>query len=118
MSHPSPAMSIWKTYDGRRYLDVRRMREICGARLSVLLESARSMFPASRRDCKRSGGCTASIASGPRRRRRNGMLEVTPLAQYSRAKPRRDGLQLDFAAVDEEEIRRAVRELAIALGEL
>lgn len=42
-------------------------------------------------------------------------VEVTPLSRYSRGPLTRDGLQLGFAAVDEAEIRRGVRELAAAL---
>jgi GntR family transcriptional regulator/MocR family aminotransferase len=42
-------------------------------------------------------------------------VEVTPLSQSSRRRLVRDGLQLGFAAVDEAEIRRGVRELAVAL---
>jgi len=42
-------------------------------------------------------------------------VEVTPLSRYSLRKVARHGLQLGFAAVDTKEIRRGVRELAIAL---
>ena len=43
-------------------------------------------------------------------------VEVTPLSRYSRGHPAREGLQLGFAAVDADEIRRGVRELAVALS--
>ena len=40
-------------------------------------------------------------------------VEVTPLGRYCRRRMSRQGLQLGFAAVDEHEIRRGVRELEI-----
>jgi GntR family transcriptional regulator/MocR family aminotransferase len=45
-------------------------------------------------------------------------VEVTPLSRYTRGKVARQGLQLGFAAVDWKEIRRGVRELAVALEEV
>jgi GntR family transcriptional regulator/MocR family aminotransferase len=42
-------------------------------------------------------------------------VEVTPLSRYSRKRMAQEGLQLGFAAVDAAEIRRGVRELAVAL---
>ena len=51
-------------------------------------------------------------------------IDVTPLSRYLRRGGRRrgggarHGLQLGFAAVDPEEIRRGVRDLAIALEEI
>jgi GntR family transcriptional regulator / MocR family aminotransferase len=45
-------------------------------------------------------------------------VEVTPLSRYfrgDRGRPAREGLQLGFAAVDAGEIRRGVRDLAVAL---
>jgi GntR family transcriptional regulator/MocR family aminotransferase len=42
-------------------------------------------------------------------------VEVTPLSRHSRMPMAREGLQLGFAAIDAQEIRRGVRELAIAL---
>jgi DNA-binding transcriptional MocR family regulator len=42
-------------------------------------------------------------------------VEVTPVSRSSRAPMARQGLQLGFAAVDRDEIRRGVRELAAAL---
>ncbi|HEV7672148.1 MAG TPA: PLP-dependent aminotransferase family protein [Thermoanaerobaculia bacterium] len=45
-------------------------------------------------------------------------VEVTPLSRYTRGKVVREGLQLGFAAVDPKEIRRGVRELAVALEEV
>jgi DNA-binding transcriptional MocR family regulator len=46
-------------------------------------------------------------------------VDVTPVDRYSQGKVVPDGLQLGFAALDVQEIRRGVRDLAIALeGEL
>jgi len=42
-------------------------------------------------------------------------VEVVPLSRYTRGRSAREGLELGFAAVDAREIRRGVRELAIAL---
>jgi len=42
-------------------------------------------------------------------------VEVTALIRYRQGAAVREGLQLGFAAVDSREIRRGVRELAIAL---
>ncbi|HEX6567141.1 MAG TPA: hypothetical protein VF020_22820, partial [Chthoniobacterales bacterium] len=42
-------------------------------------------------------------------------VEVIPLSWYDRGQPKRKGLQLGFAACMPNEIRRGVRELAIAL---
>jgi GntR family transcriptional regulator / MocR family aminotransferase len=42
-------------------------------------------------------------------------VDTIPLSWYNRGKMKREGLQLGFAAVDPREIRRGVRELAIAL---
>jgi len=42
-------------------------------------------------------------------------VDVTPLSRYSLRKGARHGLHRGFAAVDTREIRRGVRELAIAL---
>jgi GntR family transcriptional regulator/MocR family aminotransferase len=42
-------------------------------------------------------------------------VEVIPLSLLSRGRVAQEGLQLGFAAVDTSEIRRGVRELAVAL---
>jgi GntR family transcriptional regulator/MocR family aminotransferase len=101
---------------------VRRMRESYGARLAVLLESARKQLAGLlavspveaglqtvgwlERDID---GVTAAAAAA----RRN--LEVIPLSRYARPPIAREGLLLGFAAVDVPEIQRGVRELAMAL---
>jgi len=45
-------------------------------------------------------------------------VEVVPLSRYDRGQPKRKGLLLGFAASIPNEIRRGVRELAIALEEV
>ncbi len=110
---------------------IRRMREIYAERLSVLLEEAKTHL-AGRLDISnveaglqtvgwlRGGICgdmaeTAALARG---------VEVTPLGRYAQTpmpeKPEmpENGLLLGFAAVDVPEIRRGVRELALALDGL
>ena len=42
-------------------------------------------------------------------------VDVTPLSRYSRGRLARDGLLLGFAAMDNQEIRRGVADLAVAL---
>jgi GntR family transcriptional regulator/MocR family aminotransferase len=103
---------------------LRRMREIYGARLAVLLDSARRHLDGLLDVVDVEAGLqtfgwlrgidgqSAAKAAATRN------VEVTPLAQYSRGPLRRDGLQLGFAAVDEQEIRRGARELAAALRAL
>jgi GntR family transcriptional regulator/MocR family aminotransferase len=43
-------------------------------------------------------------------------VEVTPLSRYSRGRIARQGLQIGFAAVDVQELRRGVEQLARALA--
>jgi GntR family transcriptional regulator / MocR family aminotransferase len=45
-------------------------------------------------------------------------VEVTPLRAYGRGPMQREGLQLGFAAVNAQEIKRGVHQLAVALEEL
>jgi DNA-binding transcriptional MocR family regulator len=45
-------------------------------------------------------------------------VDVTPLSRYARGRMAREGLQLGFAAVDAQEIRCGVEELAVALDGL
>lgn len=102
---------------------LRRMREVYAARLAVLLRSARERLsdvldiseveaglqaPAWFR--RRIDGAAAATAAGQRG------LEVLPLSRFSSRPLARDGLLLGFAAIDEHEIRRGVKELAIALA--
>ena len=101
---------------------VRRMRQAYAERLAVLLESAQQslagLLEISELEaglqttgwlCGKVGGAAAAAAAARRR------VEVTPLSRYSRSPLAREGVVLGFAAVDVREIRRGVRELAIAL---
>jgi GntR family transcriptional regulator/MocR family aminotransferase len=101
---------------------LRRMRQIYAERLSVLLEDARvslhglleiSGVEAGLQTAgwlrEGIGGESAAAAAAKRK------VEVTPLSRYSLGGVGREGLQLGFAAVDTNEIRRGVRELAVAL---
>jgi GntR family transcriptional regulator/MocR family aminotransferase len=91
-------------------------------RLSVLLESARqglgglldiSSVEAGLQTvgwlCRGIDGESAAEAAAARD------VEVIPLSRYDRGRASQEGLQLGFAAVDADELRRGVRELAIAL---
>lgn len=101
---------------------LRRMREVYAERLSVLLECARhSLTGLLEISGVEAGLQTAAwlhrgldselVAAVAAERE----VEVTPLSRYSHGRMEREGLQLGFAAVDSKEIRRGVRELAIAL---
>jgi GntR family transcriptional regulator/MocR family aminotransferase len=101
---------------------LRRMRVVYAERLSVLLESARqgleglldiSSVEAGLQTvgwlCRGIDGESAAEAAAERD------VEVIPLSRYDCGRASQEGLQLGFAAVDPDEIRRGVRELAIAL---
>jgi GntR family transcriptional regulator / MocR family aminotransferase len=104
---------------------IRRMREVYAERLAVLLECARQslggLLEISSLEAGLQtvgwlrgglGGEAATAAAAKRD------VEVFPVSRYWRGKPKREGLQLGFAAVDAREIRRGVQELAIALDEM
>jgi GntR family transcriptional regulator/MocR family aminotransferase len=101
---------------------LRHMREVYAARSSALLESARQWLAGLLEIpdveaglqtvgwlCGGIDGESAARAAAARD------VEVTPLSHSSRGRLAREGVQLGFAAVDETEIRRGVRELAAAL---
>lgn len=101
---------------------LRQTREVYAARLAALLESASEQLAGLLEVSSVDAGLqtvgwlapgleaeTAARAAAARD------VEVTPLLRYSRLELPREGLQLGFAAVDEGEIRRGVRELATAL---
>jgi GntR family transcriptional regulator / MocR family aminotransferase len=108
---------------------IRRMREVYAERLSVLLEGARRHLDGlldligveaglQMAGWLRKGIDEGRVTAAAARRD----VDVTPLSTYVRTGRRvangaRPGLQLGFAAVDPEEIRRGVRELGIALEE-
>ena len=101
---------------------LRKMREVYAERLSVLLESARQRLTGLLEVSDVEAGLqTAALlpagvdAELVTRAAAERKVDVTPLSSYSRRRMVRDGLQLGFAAVDPHEIRRGVRELAIAL---
>jgi len=102
---------------------VRRMREVYAERRSVLFESARRRLTGLLEIVGVDAGLQTAgwLAPGIDARaaalaaaRRD--VDVTPLSDYSR-RSKREGLHLGFAAVDPAEIRRGVKELAVALEE-
>jgi GntR family transcriptional regulator/MocR family aminotransferase len=107
---------------------IRRMREVYAERLSALLESAKERLAGLLEVSGVEAGLqtvgwlqggvdgeTAAKAAAERE------VEVIPLSRYARGcrvgrgRFARSGVQLGFAAVDIEEIRRGVRDLAAAL---
>ena len=108
--------------DGHFGRHLRRMREVYAERLSVLLESARQHLAGLLSISGVEAGLQTaawlapglnaeSVAAAARKRN----VEVIPLNWYSIRRNLTEGLQLGFAAVDAKEIRRGVRDLAIAL---
>ncbi len=108
--------------DGHFGRHLRRMRQIYSERLSVLLESAREQLTGLLEVSSIQAGLqtvgwlgngfddkSAVRAAAARN------VEVVPLSLYYRGRMSRQGLQLGFAAIDTREIRRGLRELAIAL---
>jgi len=108
--------------DGHFGRHLRRMREVYAARSAALLEGARERLaglleiPEVEAGLQTVGWLCGGVdgESAARAAAARG-VEVTPLSESSRGRLARDGLQLGFAAVDEAEIRRGVRELAAAL---
>lgn len=101
---------------------LRRMREVYAARLAALLESAKEHLAGLLEVSAIDAGlqtvgwlATGLDAETAARAAAARDVEVTPLPRYSRLGLPREGLQLGFAAIDEREIRRGVRELAVAL---
>ncbi len=104
---------------------VRRMREVYAERLSMLLDAGREELAGLVEISDIEAGLqtvgwlrdgieerAASRAAAERG------VEVTPLSRYVRGHRMRDGLHLGFAAVDEREIERGVRELRGVLERL
>jgi GntR family transcriptional regulator/MocR family aminotransferase len=103
---------------------IRRMREVYAERLSVLLECANQMLAGLLEisgieaglqtvgwlSCGIDGESAARAATARE-------VEITPLSRYTRGRAYDHALHLGFSAVDSYEIRRGVRELAIALEE-
>ena len=104
---------------------LRRMREVYSERLSVLLESARQKLDGLLEVSNIEAGLQtvgwldariddeAAVKAAAARQ-----VEVVPLSRYDRSQPKRKGLLLGFAAGIPNEIRRGVRELAIALEDV
>jgi GntR family transcriptional regulator / MocR family aminotransferase len=101
---------------------LRRMRQVYAERLTVLLESARERLAGLLEISDIEAGLQTSgwlsrglTADAAARTAASRGVDVVPLSRHSRLPMAREGLQLGFAAVDAREIRRGVRELAIAL---
>jgi GntR family transcriptional regulator/MocR family aminotransferase len=101
---------------------LRRMREVYADRLGVLLaEAERQLSGLLEISGVEAGlqtagwlspGITGAAAAQAARARQ---VDVVPLSAYDLRPSTREGLQLGFAAVDAHEIRRGVRDLALAL---
>jgi GntR family transcriptional regulator / MocR family aminotransferase len=112
--------------EGHFQTHLRRMRQIYAERLAVLMEQARSRLSGLLEISPVEAGLQTvgwlaqgigaeSAAMAAARRQ----IDVTPLTEYSYSPATRkaasSGLQLGFAAIPPAEIRRGIRELAIAL---
>lgn len=109
--------------DGHFGRHIRRMREVYAARRGVLLSETRarlgglveiSAVEAGLQTVGWLHGGSTGIEAERAAAERG--VEVVPLSRYAREPLPREGLQLGFAPVDEVEIRRGVRELAVALS--
>jgi GntR family transcriptional regulator/MocR family aminotransferase len=103
---------------------LRRMREVYAERLAVLMESSRQRLAGLLEISNIEAGlqtagrlCIGITAEAAAKAAAAREVEVTPLSRYSRGRMAGEYLQLGFAAVDAAEIRRGVRELAVALEE-
>jgi GntR family transcriptional regulator / MocR family aminotransferase len=101
---------------------MRRMREIYAERLSILLEEARLRLAGLLDISSVEAGlqtfgwlCFGMDAESAAAAAAKRNVDVTPVSRYSLGKVVPEGLQLGFAAFHAKEIRRGVRELAIAL---
>jgi GntR family transcriptional regulator/MocR family aminotransferase len=104
---------------------LRRMREVYAERLSALMESAgrrlEGLLELSTVEAglQTVGWLPPGIDSEEARQAAEvRKVEVTPLRVYTRGPVQREGLQMGFAAVNPQEIRRGVHQLALALEEL
>jgi GntR family transcriptional regulator/MocR family aminotransferase len=104
---------------------LRRMREVYAERLSTLFEAAsRKLAGLLQLSDVEAGLQTVGWlqrgidSKAARRAAALRKVEVIPLRVYSRMPIERQGLQLGFAAVNPQEIKRGVHQLAVALEEL
>jgi GntR family transcriptional regulator/MocR family aminotransferase len=104
---------------------LRRMREVYAERLSILIESARRKLTGLLELSSVEAGLQTvgwlppgMDSNAARRAAKARKVEVMSLSIYSRRPAQREGLQLGFAAVNGQEIRRGVHQLAIALEQL
>ena len=109
-------------HDGHFGRHLRRMREVYAERLSVLMEEAQSRLAGLLEISNVEAGlqtagwlCEAMDAESAASAAAKRNVDVTPISRYSHGGTVPGGLQLGFAAVDAREIRRGVRDLAIAL---
>lgn len=101
---------------------LRRMRELYAERWSVLMECAREDLPGLLEISNVEAGLQTVGWLAPGIDAKSAVqaastrnVEVIPLNFYAQGRVRRHGLQLGFAAVPPQEIRRGVRELALVL---
>jgi GntR family transcriptional regulator / MocR family aminotransferase len=108
--------------EGHFVRHLRRMREVYAERLTALMEHARKHLAGLLEISTIEAGLqTVGWLQGGLKEERafraaaQRKVEVIPLSWYTHGQPARDALQLGFAAVDTQEIRRGVQDLAIAL---
>lgn len=104
---------------------LRRMRQVYAERRSVLQECAQKTLAGLleitgveaglQTAAWLSGGLYGEAAAAAAAARN---VEVTPLSRYCQGKEVREGLHLGFAAVNTKEIRRGIRDLALALDDV
>lgn len=109
--------------DGHFGRHIRRMREVYAARRGVLLSEGRAHLSGLVEISDVEAGLQTvgwlfggGIGIEAERAAAARGVEVVSLSRYAREPLPREGIQLGFAAVDEEEIRRGVRELEAALA--
>jgi len=101
---------------------LRRMREVYAGRLALLVEEAQAQLLGLLEVSTVEAGLQTVgwLARGIRGEKARVMawkrgVDVTPVSQYASERKAREGLVMGFAAIDAAEIRRGVRELAVAL---
>jgi GntR family transcriptional regulator / MocR family aminotransferase len=112
--------------DGYFARHIRRMRQLYGERLSILLETAGRHLAGLLTISDVEAGlqtvgwlCGGLIGESVAAAASRHNVDVTPVSRYRVGRAIPEALQLGFAAIDEREIQRGVRELAIVLeGEL